>query len=182
MKKILLVLAVMAVISAIVVWRNYDNFNEQVSKIEALHRDSQNVHAMVTTSLKSQGSVAEKYTDSVIKALEVSMQGRYGQGGSQAAVQWLKEQNPTIDAEIFKKLTSAIEASYVKFGNTQTAKLDAIRQYKASIKKFPGNMVASYFGFTEDTIKSYDMVVTTQATGAAFNTGNMEPVDLFKKN
>ncbi|MFC1598822.1 hypothetical protein ACFL2U_02335 [Patescibacteria group bacterium] len=157
----------------------YNSLVRQENGIEAVHEDMKNVHASIFNQIKSQGLTVEKYGDLVIQALEVSMSGRYGKTGSQAAMQWLKEENPTISPDVFTKLQTVIEVGYNKFESTQRSKIDRIRVYENSLEQFPSSLIASSFGFPRFDLAMYKVTISSAKTKKTFETGEMETIDPF---
>jgi len=159
----------------------YNSLVRQENGIKAVHEDLKNVHASIFNQMKSQGITVEKYGDLVIQALEVSMSGRYGEKGSQAAMQWIKEQNPTIDPKIFAKLQTVIEAGYNKFESTQRGKIDRIRVYENTLMTFPSSMIANFFGFPRFDLEKYKKTISSKETKKVFETGEFDTIDPFAK-
>ncbi len=153
----------------------------QEEGIKAVHEDMKNVHSSIFNSIKSQGLAVEKYGDMVLQAINAAIEGRYGQGGSKAAFQFLQEQNPTIDAKIMEKLQVAIEAGYNKFESTQRTKIDRLRIYKQDLRTFPRNIVASTLGFPKIDLAELSQTISTAETKKTFSTKEMETIDPFSK-
>lgn len=158
----------------------YNGLVDDETGIEAIDKDMQNVHASVYKQIKGQGLAVEKYGEMVIESFKVAMSGRYG-GGSQAAWQWIKEQNPDIKPEIMSKLQVIIEAGYTKFEATQRTKIDRVRSYKAKLRKFPSNVVAWVCRFPKIDLKLMDRIVTSAETKHDFDTGELSDPDPFGK-
>jgi hypothetical protein len=159
----------------------YNDLVRQENGIKATYEDMQNVHASVFNQIKSQGLVVEKYGDMVIQALDVAMSGRYGAGGSQAAMQWIQEQNPTIDPQTLAKLQTVIEAGYTKFEAVQRTKIDKIRIYQNTLQTFPNSLLANVFGFPRIDMAKYGRTISTSETKTTFETGEMKTIDPFAK-
>lgn len=170
------VVVVSAGIYAASVRNNFVNLEE---RLDAKNEDTKNVYASISNSLKTQGLAVEKYNDTVIKAIEAAISGRYGKDGSQAAMQWIQENNPTIDPAITQKLMAVIEANYQKFETAQTEKLDIVREYKTQLRVFPNNIIAGIFDYPTKDLKEIGKVITNAATTKAFETGEAEAIDPF---
>ena len=159
----------------------YNNLVGQEEGIKATYNDMQNVHVSIFNQMKSQGLAAEKYGNMVIQALQVGMEGRYGQNGSQAAFQWIQEQNPTIDSKIMDKLQVAIEAGYNKFEAVQRTKIDKLRIYNQNLRTFPSNLAATLMGFPKIDLQKYGATISTAETKKTFESGEMKTIDPFSK-
>lgn len=170
------VIAISVGIYAASVRNNFVNLEE---RLDAKNEDTKNVYASISNSLKTNGLAVEKYNDTVIKAIEAAISGRYGKDGSQAAMQWIQENNPTIDPTITQKLMAVIEANYQKFETAQTEKLDIVREYKTQLRVFPNNIIAGIFDYPTKDLKEIGKVITNAATTKAFETGEAEAIDPF---
>lgn len=159
----------------------YNDLIRQEQGIVASHEDMKNVHASIYNNIKSQGLSVEKYGDMVIKAIDASMSGRYGEDGSKAAISLISEQNPTIDSAVFLKLQSVIEAGYNSFEAKQREKIDRIRVYRQSLLVFPNSLIANFFGFPRINLDELSKTITTEATEETFRTKKMDTIDPFAK-
>ena len=178
---VLLVLVVL--VGAIVVWgiSIYNGLIRFENQIEAVDQDMQNVHASIFQQMKQQGVAVEEYGQMVIEAIDTAISGRYGDGGSKAAFQWLQEQNPTISPEIMGKLQASIEAGYNKFEATQRTKLDVVREYKNATQVFPESRVARLFGFPRKSWDELGRIVTSSQTKQDFGSGELSDPGIFSK-
>lgn len=158
---------------------SYNNFVDLETRIDAVDKDMQNVHASIFNNIKSQGLTVEKYGTLVVESIKVSMGGRYGSGGSKAAFQWIKENNPGIDSKIFYKLQNVIEAGYNSFEATQRTKIDIVRVYKKNLRSFPSNIVAWVFNFPKIDLKSMEEVISTAETKETFQKKEMKTINPF---
>ena len=159
----------------------YNSFNGKEIYIQAVDKDIQNVHASFHKQMRVQGISVEKYGDMVIKALEVSMGGRYGANGSQAAMQWIKEQNPTIDPKMFEKLQQVIEAGYNKFEAVQRKKIDMVAVYQKQATNFPGLIFAGIFNFPKKPFDELGRIITSAETKIDFEKGELSEPKIFGK-
>jgi hypothetical protein len=153
--------------------------NGKECTIVATDQDMQNIHASIFNQIKSQGLVAEKYGKMVIEAMKVAIQGRYGANGSQAAMQWIKENNPTIPADIMSKLQTVIEAGYTSFEAKQRTKIDQLRVYKEFLGSCPQGNIAHMMGWPKIDMKNMSEVVSTAETKETFKTKEMKTIDPF---
>ncbi len=121
----------------------------------------------------------EKYGSMVTEALSVAVTGRYGKNGSQAAMQWIQEQNPTIDIKIMDKLQTVIEAGYKKFESAQRTKIDKLRIYDDTLGSFPTNMLAGLFGFPKKVTEDMRKTISSAETKEMMQTKEMKTIDPF---
>lgn len=121
--------------------------------------------------------VPAKYAEDAKKVALAAIQGRYGQDGSKAMFQWLQEQNPQLDASIYKKVQQVIEAGRLSFETNQKTLIDKKRVYETKLQQFPDNIVANVSGFPRIDLKKFD-IVTSDRTEKAFETKRDEAIKL----
>lgn len=153
------------------------------NNIAAQDREMQNVDTEVNNSLRTQGLSAKEYGKLCIDAIKAANTGRYGADGSKAMMQWIKEQNPSIDAGIFKRIMVAAEAGYAKFAAAQRRKIDLAREYKNLIERKQqvpviGSIWAS--GFPRKPWEAFERVIVSGDTKKTWETGVKDAVDPFK--
>ena len=178
----LIALVTLAVTVVGYTWVTYNTLVGYEEDIHAIDKDMQNVHASIHKQMRGQGIAVEKYGEMVIKALEVAMEGRYGKTGSQAAFQWLKEENPSIPPEIMTKLQQVIEAGYNRFEATQRTKIEMVNAYRKKLRRPPSSWVARQFGFPTIDMEAADRVITSAETKRDFAAGELSDPDPFGEN
>ena len=152
------------------------------NNISAQDKEMQNVDTEVTNTLITQGLSAKEYGKLVKDAIKAANSGRYGADGSKAMMQWIKEQNPNIDADIFKKFMKAAEAGYAKFAAAQRKKIDLARSYKNLIERkqqIPiwGSIVTS--GFPRKPWEDFERIIVSEDTAETWKTGIKKPVNPY---
>jgi len=173
------IIGIIAVVVLGMSYSYYNTFNGKEIEINAVDKDMQNVHASIYKQMKAQGMSVEKYGQMVIDALKVSMNGRYGKDGSQAAMQWIKEQNPSIDPKMFKKLQQIIEAGYNKFEAVQRKKIDMTAKYEKVATNLPGVIFAKVMGFPRKPFSELGRIITSKETKQDFASGELSDPDMF---
>lgn len=116
-------------------------------------------------TVKSQGKVADKYTEELKKLVLGTMEGRYGSDGSKALASFIHEQNPTLDSAIFNRLMTTIEANQAEFLQAQKGLREVKNQHDNLRTTAPSSWVIG--GRPELKV----ILVTSDATEDAFNTG-----------
>jgi Na+-transporting NADH:ubiquinone oxidoreductase subunit NqrC len=84
----------------------------------------------VTMKVKEMAQVPDMYVDGLKTVIAASMSGRYGDKGSQATVQWIKEQNIPFDTSLYTKIQQAQESGRNDFMDSQQKMVDIARVYK----------------------------------------------------
>ncbi len=150
-------MAVVSYISA----ANYGNRleNQLLTKVE----NNQNIYANGTQKIIEVAQVPSMYVDDVTKVTQAAIAGRYGANGSQAVFQMLREQNPQLDASMYKKIQQVIESFRDEFQNNQTAMLDIRNTYKTALGTVWQGFWLKLAGYPKTDLKQFDIVTTDKA-------------------
>ena len=177
-RMVLIVAVVIAALTALYVVSERNGFVHQELGITAAYDSNQAVLDQISQSIQGTNLAAKQYSDVVIKAITAGMSGRYGTNGSQASMQWIKENQQGIDPAVYSKLQQVIEANYATWKAAQVTLRDRVRVYEGSLQDFPGNMVASLTGFPrrDFDMALYKRMIVTEGTTEAFKTGRMQNV------
>ena len=139
MKTLIAVGGVVAVLIAFVVGNYYSAYNygaDAETTIEAEYTNMENILANYGKKVKEAVQVPGMKADDLVRVTKEAMSGRYGDDGSQAAFQWIKENYPgQVSDATYTKVQQIIEAGRNKFENAQTKFIDTKRQYVAVLKK-----------------------------------------------
>ena len=129
-------LGVVVVIAAAVVGSYVTNANlgnRSERGIEATWENNEQVLAQFSLKISEIAQVPAMYRNDVKDIYKEVMAGRYGDNGSQAMFQFLKEQNPQIDAGLYKAIQQAMEAGRNEFKVAQTKLIDQKRTYTTNL-------------------------------------------------
>jgi hypothetical protein len=135
--------------------------------IEAQYSDNQNNYDNMWKKFREASQVNEAYAKDLKEIFQGAIQGRYGDNGSQAAFQFIKEHNPTVDSATYVKLQAMIEAGRNSFQAAQTQLLDKKREYKTLLGSTTALVFNPLFNFPRIDLSKYD-IVTSSRTEKAF--------------
>jgi uncharacterized protein (UPF0333 family) len=172
---LVLLLAGVAVVSYI---SASNNGNRMEKQIIAEYDNNKNILASYSQKIAEAAQVPDMMRDDLQKVVVGAIQARYGADGSKATMQWLQEQNPSLDPQIYRKLQQIIEAGRDEFKTSQTRLIDVKRNYETNLDFFWSGMWMRLAGYPKINLADYK-VVTTDKVEAAFKSGREEaPIKL----
>lgn len=145
--------------------------------IVAQWEQNQNNYDNMWKRFKETSQVSSMYAEDLEKVFKGAIQARYGQEGSKAVFQFLREQNPNMDAKIYVNLQTIIEAGRVSFAADQTQLIDKKRAYEVILKGNRALLVGFVFKYPQIQLAKYE-VVTSDVTAQAFETHQASEVKL----
>lgn len=157
---------------------NYGNSLEV--QLKAKKEDNKNVLAQYGQKVMEIAQVPEMYKNDLVEVTTAAIQGRYGADGSKATFQWLKEQNPNLDASLYAKIQQVIESGRNDFQNSQTQLIDIRRSYETALGSFWQGMWLKFAGYPKITLSDFDIVSTDRANEIFKNKKEDGPI-LFRK-
>ncbi len=146
--------------------------NRLVNQIEATWTDNQNVLSSAALQVRDIAKVTNMQSEAVTNLVKVAMESRYGDMGSQAQMQWIKEQMPNLDQSTYIKLQQVIQSTRVEFQNAQSKLIDQKRTFKTAMGTFWGGFWLGVAGYSPETVNldKYNIVISG-STQTAFKTG-----------
>lgn len=173
-------------------------YNSSVSLeegIKAQYMNNKNEYDAFWKKVKEVAQVPDKYKEDFKEVLVSETEAKFGEGGSNAVMQWFKDRDINFDATQYTRIQDVIESGRNDFKRAQTELLDKQRKYRTHLKTFKGKMVGSLFSFPNPvggelapakdldgdgflTVLDYP-IVTSQKTEKAFAEGQDEALDVF---
>lgn len=147
--------------------------------IKAQYAQNQNDYDNMWKKFREMAQVPEMYVEDLKKVYDGAIKARYGENGSQAAIQFITEHNPNFDASMYTKLQSAIEAGRNGFEADQKQLIDKKRQYQDLLGGTKALFVGFWFGFPRIDLDQYD-IVTSDETQDVFKDKKSDEIDLRK--
>lgn len=110
---------------------NYGVRAEQT--LRATWENNEQILASYSLKISEIAQVPQMYRNDIKSIYKDVLKGRYGENGSQAMFQFLKEQNPQIDAGLYKAIQQAMEAGRNEFKVAQQTLIDQKRVYVTNL-------------------------------------------------
>ena len=146
---------------------NYGNRAENV--IVAEYTNMENILSQYSLEVSEAAQIPAMQTEDLQKIFEGTLAARYGDNGSQASFQWLKEQNPNLDQTSYLKIENIISAGRLKFSNAQTKFIDTKRQYTTNIGYLWKGFWMRTAGYPKINLAEY-VIISTEKTKEIFKT------------
>lgn len=181
MKTLFAVLGVVGTLLAVVIGSYvsaYNYGNRAENEIKAIWENNQNILAQYTQKVQEAAQVPGMMKDDVKEVVSAALSGRYGPDGSKAVFQWIQEQNPTVDAGLYRKIQQIIEAGRDEFKVSQTRLIDAKRAYSTNLGYLWKGLWMRIAGYPKINLDDYKAITNDYAT-KAFETGKEDgPIKL----
>ncbi len=140
--------------------------------IIAQHDNTRNVLGQYGPRIADALGVTKIQAKAVEDIITGANESRYGKTGSAATMQWITEQNPTLDQQNFSKIIDLIASGRNDFQREQTLKIDKLRAYKTSLAVFPGNIILGMVGYpSAGFFDKYEKIVVSGHAQKSFDTG-----------
>lgn len=169
-----------AVIVALILFMNvigiYNYGNAQEQLIMASYKKSETTLTQFTEKVQEEFQISNVYADKLKEVATATLDARYGDQGSQALFQMIKEQNPNLDASVYKKVQNDIAAGRDDFSDSQNMLNDATRQYKTSLGSFWTGMWLAHYGYPKIKLADYE-IVTSLRTDRIFESKHDEVIN-----
>jgi hypothetical protein len=156
---------------------NYNYGNMAEKRIVAQHEDLTNILGQYSLRIKEAAQVPSMQAEDLASLYTGALDARYGAEGSQAAMQWIREQNPNLDQSTYRELQQMIQGGRAKFENSQSRFLDTKRTYETALGSFWQGMWLGIAGYPKIDLDDYE-IVTSQYAADAFETGIEEGLQL----
>lgn len=149
---------------------NYNYGNRAEKTIMATWEDNENILSQYSLKVMEIAQVPEIYKNNVKEIVTAEMSGRYGENGSSAMMQWLKEQNPELDSKLYIKVQQVMEAGRNEFQVAQTRLVDQKRIYNTNLGYLWRGFWLRIAGYPKINLNDYKVIVS-EHTNEVFDTG-----------
>ena len=156
-------------------WGNY-GVQAEVS-LNKVWKNNQNILGQYTTKVQEVAQVPGMYSDDLKGIIAAEMSGRYGQDGSKASMQWIKERSLNFDSSMYTKIQQVMEAGRNEFQAAQTRLIDEKATYEANLGFFWSGFWLRMNNYPKVDMAKYKPVVAAD-TEMQFEKGVGGPVQL----
>lgn len=148
---------------------HYNYGNRAENTIKAEYTNMENILASYSQQIAEAAQIPSMQAEDLQKIFTNTLEARYGENGSQAAFQWLQEQNPQLDQSTYLKIQQMIEAGRNKFENAQTKFIDTKRQYETNLGYLWKGFWLSAAGYPKIDLDDY-VIISSGHAQEAFET------------
>lgn len=157
----IIAIVVAAIISVYVTTYNYGNRAE--NKIVAEYTNMENILAQYSLQIGEAAQVPGMQTADLVSIFTGTLEARYGADGSQAAFQWLQEQNPQLDQSTYVRIQTLIEGGRNRFENSQTRFIDTKRVYQTNLGYLWTGFWLGAAGYPKINLDDYVIISSSHA-------------------
>ena len=163
----------------------YIGFGNEANRFEngiiAAYSNNQNVYDNGWKTVMEKAQVPDRYAKQLKELYTDTMKGRYGPNGSQALLQFIKEENPKLDPSIYVQIQQSVEIFHNQFSQAQTELVSRKQEYQ---NLYTGTMHGRFYNliarYPHIDLSKYD-IVTSEKTQQDFGTKKAPKLDLFQE-
>lgn len=157
--------------------------NGHEADIKAQYTKNQNVYDNGYKEVLEMAQVPEAYAADLERVYRAAIEGRYGENGSQAVMQWITEQNPNLDSSVYKRIQQSIEIFRNEFQQEQTQLVSRWQQYDRFLTTNTSSRFYNWIsGGSYPKIDREEFAIVTSArTDRAFDTKQDEALQLPRR-
>jgi len=141
------------------------------NSIKARWENMDNVLGQYSLKLKEAAKVPGLATKDLKDVMSSALSARYGEDGSQAVFQFIKEAYPgQVDPGLYRQIQQIVEAGRNKFENEQTTLVEEKRVYQNQLDMFWSGMWLSVAGYPKIDLSKYK-VISSEHSRETFESG-----------
>ncbi len=148
------------------------------AQLKAARDNNRNILAQYEQTIMEASQVPEMYKNDFKEVLTGALQSRYGDGGSKAVFQFIKEHNVDFDSSLYTKIQQLVEYGRKNFEVNQTKMIDIRRGYETQLNYFWRGMWLRIAGFPKLNLEEYQPVVTDRVENTFKNNKENGPLKL----
>lgn len=143
----------------------------------AQHKSNRQLLAKHSAQIVEMSQVSTMYKDDLREVYEAAVEGRYGENGSGAIMQWIQEHNPNMEASLYMRISQKVEANRDEFSNAQKVFIDKLRVYETNLGTVWSGFWLKLAGFPKTDLSELRVVYSTHSN-KAFETGVDDGIQL----
>lgn len=140
------------------------------TKIKMVYDNNKVILNSHTNKVQEMAQVPEMYKNDLQEVIKNTFEGRYGENGSQAVFQFIKEQNLQLDPTLYQQLQQVMESGRNDFKTSQQQLVDVTRNYEATLDYVWSGFWLKLVGYPKINLNDYK-ILTTDAIDAKFASG-----------
>lgn len=144
----------------------YRGAQKHFNLIKASFESVQQQHSNIFMKMEQAGINAKKYGEEYIS----SITARYGEGGSDAAFQWIQEQN--LPPNLREKMHQLVDVEFSKYASLQDSHRDKIRVWEDMLTVPPSSLLLSPF-FSIDDVDQYRTILKSDRSMKDYESGKL---------
>ena len=151
---------------------SYNKGNRYENQIVATYENNENILAQYGQKVQEAAQIPGMQRDDMKEVVTSALSARYGEDGSKAMFQFIKEQNPNIDSKVYVQIQQIIEAGRTEFSVAQTMLVDQKRAFKTELGSFWTGMWMGFAGYPNINVgfrggkDDYPVISTARASDA----------------
>lgn len=130
-----------------------------------------------TMRVQEMAQVPDMYVEDLQKIVQATFEGRYGEDGSQAVFQLIREQNLQFDSSLYTRLQQTMEAGRAEFKHSQDKMIDVKRMYETSLGYVWSGFWLRLAGFPKTDLSMFKVIVADEVQ-VKFATGKDSAIKL----
>ena len=170
-------------------YMSWSNDNRQFADIPAQYTQMQNAYDNGWKKVVEIAQIPTIQQAAYKDVYDDVMKGRYGANGSQAMLQFIKEQNPTLDPALYTKIQQTIEIFHNDFEASQQRIIALKQSYQKNVTATTEGRIYNTFGgyphircgVPAGAADDYQ-IVTSDKTQTDFQNHKSEPLNLLEQN
>ena len=164
---------------AVVSYVSSANYGNEAEKgITSAWENNEQILGQNTQKVLEAAQVTDMAAADIVKVSRAAIEGRYGAEGSKAVFQAITEQNPTVDASLYRKVQQLVEAGRDEFKMNQTLLIDRKRAYETNLGYLWRGFWMRLAGYPKIDLSKYKAITTEHASETFKNGKEKGPLQL----
>lgn len=131
-----------------------------------------------TNKILEMVQVPKMQTEHLTKLAKEALSARYGEDGSKALFQFIKENTAAPSEKLYLDLQATIAGGRQEFKLSQDVKIDRCTQYEIWRESFPTSIVAGFLGLPTKKLTGRCEIITDDLSRQAFETKRTSAIKL----